>query len=44
MIDFQNGSFFKLKPGDVGDVMPMVQPMLVEGESVLRHFRVFVTG
>jgi len=39
MIDFQNGSFFKLKPGDVGDVMPIVEPMLVDGESVFAAFQ-----
>jgi hypothetical protein len=39
MIDFQNGSFFKLRQGDVSDVMPMVEPMLVDGETVFAAFQ-----
>lgn len=39
MIDFQNGSVFKLRKGDVSDVMPVVTPMLVDGESVFAAFQ-----
>ena len=39
MIDFQNGSVFKLREGDVKDIMPMVEPMLVDGETVFAAFQ-----
>lgn len=39
MIDFKNAQFFKLRPGDVSDVMKLVTPMLVEGESVFAAFQ-----
>jgi len=39
MIDFQNAKVFKLRQGDVSDVMPLVEPMLVEGESVFAAFQ-----
>ncbi|HHW00187.1 MAG TPA: PH domain-containing protein [Clostridiaceae bacterium] len=39
MIDFQNARIFKLRQGDVSDVMPLVAPMLVEGESVFASFQ-----
>jgi hypothetical protein len=39
MIDFQNAQVFKLKQGSVEDVMDLITPMLVEGESVFASFR-----
>lgn len=39
MIDFTNGQVFKLKQGNVDDVMGVVQPMLVDGESVFAGFQ-----
>lgn len=39
MIDFQNGSFFKLSPVDPATLMPRVGPLLVEGESIIAAFK-----
>lgn len=39
MIDFQNGSVFKLKQGGTNDVMPLLTPMLVDGEEVFAAFQ-----
>ena len=39
MIDFENGSVFKLKQGGTNDVMPLLNPMLVEGEEVFAAFQ-----
>ena len=37
MIDFENG-FVKLRPISTADVMDMVEPMLVDGETVFAAF------
>lgn len=39
MIDFKNSTVFKLKPGNVDDIMQIVVPMLIEGETVFAAFR-----
>ncbi len=39
MIDFQNGSFFKLSPVDPSTLMPRVGPLLVEGEGIIAAFK-----
>ena len=39
MIDFQNGSFFKLSPVDPATLMPRVGPLLVEGENIIAAFK-----
>lgn len=39
MIDFQNGSLFKLSPVDPSTLMPRVGPLLVEGESIIAAFK-----
>ena len=39
MIDFQNPQIFKLKKGNVNDVMNLISPMLVDGETVLSAFK-----
>jgi hypothetical protein len=39
MIDFTNGSVFKLSPTHVGEVAGMVQPLLVPGEQLLQAFK-----
>jgi hypothetical protein len=39
MIDFTNGSVFKLSPTAIGDVSGMVQPLLVPGEQLLQAFK-----
>jgi len=35
MIDFQNGTFFKLGYVDKSEAQPLVAPMLLDGESVM---------
>ena len=39
MIDFANGSVFKLSPADPGQLGPEVAPLLVQGEQVIFAFR-----
>jgi len=39
MIDFQNASFFKLKPVSDGDFAPMITPLFVPGEQIIQSFR-----
>jgi len=40
MIDFQNAQIFKLRPSSISeDVMSLVRPMLVEGESIFAAFQ-----
>lgn len=39
MIDFQNGTFFKLSPVDPQTLAPEVSPLLVPGEEVLSTFK-----
>jgi hypothetical protein len=39
MIDFKNGSVFKLAPADPADLGPSVQPLFIEGEEVLACFK-----
>ena len=39
MIDFENGSLFKLSPVDPETLMPRVGPLLVEGESIVAAFK-----
>ena len=39
MIDFANGSVFKLSPADPGQFAPEVAPLLVQGEQVIFAFR-----
>ena len=39
MIDFSNGSVFKLKQVDADSLAPSVQPLLVNGESVVSAFK-----
>ena len=39
MIDFANGSVFKLSPADPGQLGPEVAPLLVHGEQVIFAFR-----
>ena len=34
MIDFENGSVSQLQQADPNDVMPQVQPLLIQGEQV----------
>jgi len=35
MIDFQNGSFFKLGRVDNTEVQPLIAPMLLDGENIM---------
>lgn len=39
MIDFQNGTFFKLNPVPIGNVLPTLQPLLIEGEQLIASFK-----
>lgn len=39
MIDFQNGSVFKLSPADPGQVGPAVLPILVADEQIVSAYR-----
>jgi hypothetical protein len=39
MIDFSNGSVFKLSPAAVGDLGPMVAPLLIPGEQIVSCFK-----
>lgn len=39
MIDFENASFLKLGPITIADVQPLVDPMLIEGETVFAAFK-----
>ncbi len=39
MIDFQNASFFKLKPTSNNDYLSLIQPMFVDGEQIIQSFR-----
>ncbi|WP_129662733.1 PH domain-containing protein [Phytoactinopolyspora endophytica] len=39
MIDFSNGSVFKLNPCNPSDVIPEVAPILIPGENVLACFK-----
>jgi hypothetical protein len=39
MIDFTNGSLFKLSPCSPNDIVPSIQPLLIGGESVVASFK-----
>lgn len=39
MIDFQNASFFKLKPVPDKDFENMIRPMFVNGEEIIQSYR-----
>lgn len=39
MIDFKTATVFKLKPGNVDDIMQVVVPMLIDGETVFAAFQ-----
>ena len=39
MIDFQNGSVFKLSPADPANIGPSVAPLLIHGEEILSCFK-----
>ncbi|WP_413250233.1 PH domain-containing protein [Sinomonas flava] len=39
MIDFTNGSLFKLQPINVQDVLGDIHPLLVQGENAVTAFR-----
>ena len=39
MIDFQNASFFKLKPVSDNDFASMITPIFVSGEHIVQSFR-----
>ena len=39
MIDFTNGSLFKLQPINVQDVLGDIHPLLVQGENAIAAFR-----
>jgi hypothetical protein len=39
MIDFQNGSVFKLKPAETSEIGPDVAPVLIPGEEILAAFK-----
>ncbi|MGY1707036.1 PH domain-containing protein [Geodermatophilus sp. SYSU D00697] len=39
MIDFQNGSVFKLSPANPQDLGPEVAPLLIRGEQVVACFK-----
>ena len=39
MIDFSNGSFFKLSPCDVDEIGPAVALLLVDGERIVAAFK-----
>ena len=39
MIDFKNGSLFKLSPVDPATIYPRVAPLLVENEGIVAAFK-----
>ncbi len=39
MIDFKNGTFFKLKPVDFSTYSSLLVPMFVEGEEIIAAFK-----
>ncbi|MBR4080867.1 MAG: PH domain-containing protein [Clostridia bacterium] len=39
MIDFQNATFFKLKPVPDSDFAALITPMFVPGETIIQSFR-----
>ena len=39
MIDFQNGSVFKMKPADSTEIGPDIAPVLLPGEEILAAFK-----
>ena len=39
MIDFQNATFFKLKPVSDNDFASMITPLFVPGEQIIQSFR-----
>lgn len=39
MIDFNNGSVFKLNPCDPNELHPQVAPFLIQGEQIIFGFR-----
>ncbi|MFF0252040.1 PH domain-containing protein [Micromonospora zamorensis] len=39
MIDFANGSVFKLNPGNPADIFPSVAPLLIPGEQMISCFK-----
>ncbi|MCW2130882.1 PH domain-containing protein [Arthrobacter sp. VKM Ac-2550] len=39
MIDFANGSLFKLQPANVQDIFGDIEPLLVQGENAIAAFR-----
>lgn len=39
MIDFSNGSLFKLSPCPPNDIVPSIHPLLIGGESVVASFK-----
>lgn len=39
MIDFQNASFFKLKPVNDNDFASMITPIFISGEQIVQSFR-----
>lgn len=39
MIDFQNASYFKLKPVNDSDFAGMISPIFVSGEQIVQSFR-----
>jgi hypothetical protein len=39
MIDFANGSLFKLQPANLQDVFGDIQPLLIQGENAIAAFR-----
>ena len=39
MIDFANGSLFKLSPVAPADLMPRIAPLLIEGEYIIAAFK-----
>ena len=44
MIDFQNGTFFKLKPVDPKAFVDMIGPLFVAGEEVVAAFQTIRDG
>jgi hypothetical protein len=39
MIDFENGSVFKLSLSDVESIRPSIEPILVDGEDIISSFK-----
>jgi hypothetical protein len=39
VIDFSNGSVFKLSPANPGDIGPAVAPLLIEGEQLVSCYK-----